>query len=143
MGEVAAACVAGALSLEDAARILCCRSRLLRRVSGHGAMALVELSRREAEELLRGREHSLSVAVCNSERSTVVSGDPAAIDGILAATAGQKGDHLVACGGAQTVARGEASRSRAVRGRSAASSYFAAALALLFSGFRGERLKND
>ncbi|HYI02350.1 type I polyketide synthase, partial [Hyalangium sp.] len=34
MGEVAAACVAGALSLEDAARVICVRSRLLRKVSG-------------------------------------------------------------------------------------------------------------
>jgi acyl transferase domain-containing protein/SAM-dependent methyltransferase/acyl carrier protein len=84
MGEVAAACVAGALSLEDAARVICWRSRLLRRVSGHGAMALVELSRPQAEELLRGRERSLFVAVCNSEQSTVLSGDPAAIDGIMA-----------------------------------------------------------
>ncbi|WP_437786878.1 type I polyketide synthase [Sorangium sp. So ce1097] len=84
MGEVAAAYVAGALSLEDAARIICWRSRLLRRVSGQGAMALVELSRPQAEELLRGREHALFVAACNSGQSTVLSGDPAAIDGILA-----------------------------------------------------------
>ena len=44
MGEVAAAHVAGALTLEDAARVICRRSRLLRRVSGQGAMAVVELS---------------------------------------------------------------------------------------------------
>src|SRR5262249_6263145 len=44
MGEVAAAHVAGALSLEDAARIICRRSLLVRRASGRGAMAVVELS---------------------------------------------------------------------------------------------------
>ena len=38
MGEVAASCVAGALSLEDAALIICRRSRLLKQVSGKGAM---------------------------------------------------------------------------------------------------------
>src|SRR5262249_60732902 len=44
MGEVAAAHVAGALSLEDAARIICLRSKLLTRISGKGLMAVVELS---------------------------------------------------------------------------------------------------
>jgi acyl transferase domain-containing protein len=38
MGEVAAAHIAGALTLEDAARIICRRSRLLSRISGQGAM---------------------------------------------------------------------------------------------------------
>ncbi|AKT38855.1 type I polyketide synthase [Chondromyces crocatus] len=80
MGEVAAACVAGALSLEDAATVICLRSRLLRRVSGQGAMLLVELSRADAEQLIAGREHLISVAVCNSPRSTVLSGDPAVLD---------------------------------------------------------------
>ncbi len=46
MGEVAAAHVAGILSLEDAAKVICRRSRLLRRVSGKGAMGLVELTLR-------------------------------------------------------------------------------------------------
>ena len=41
MGEVAAAHVAGVLSLEDAARIICLRSKLLRQVSGQGGMAVV------------------------------------------------------------------------------------------------------
>ena len=44
MGEVAAACIAGAISVDDAARIICQRSRLMKRVSGQGAMAVVELS---------------------------------------------------------------------------------------------------
>jgi acyl transferase domain-containing protein len=51
MGEVAAAHVAGALSLEDATRVICRRSRLLRGISGRGAMAVVELS---VEEAARG-----------------------------------------------------------------------------------------
>ncbi len=44
MGEIAAAHVAGLLSLEDAAKVICRRSRLLKRVSGKGAMGLVELT---------------------------------------------------------------------------------------------------
>ncbi len=84
MGEVAAACVAGALSLEDAAAVICRRSRLLRRTSGNGAMAVVELTMGEAHEALTGREDALSVAVSNSSRSTVISGDPAALEALIA-----------------------------------------------------------
>lgn len=83
MGEVAAAHVAGALSLEDAARVICERSRLLATISGRGAMAVVELSAAEVGWRLRGREDRLSVAVCNSDRSTVVAGDVAELDVLL------------------------------------------------------------
>ncbi|AGP36043.1 type I polyketide synthase [Sorangium cellulosum] len=83
MGEVAAAHVAGALTLEDAARVVCRRSRLLRRVSGRGAMALVELPLEEAARALRGRERQVSIAVSNSPRSTVLSGEPGSLEEIL------------------------------------------------------------
>jgi myxalamid-type polyketide synthase MxaE and MxaD len=76
MGEVAAAHIAGALSLRDAVAIVCRRSRLLRRISGAGAMALVELSVDEARAAIRGFESRLSIAVNNGSRSTVLSGDP-------------------------------------------------------------------
>src|SRR5262249_37902687 len=66
MGEVAAAHVAGILTLEDAARIICRRSRLLRRTAGKGAMALVELSLDEASAALKDYRDRLSVAVSNS-----------------------------------------------------------------------------
>ncbi|MDC0749535.1 type I polyketide synthase [Polyangium mundeleinium] len=85
MGEVAAAYVAGMLGLEDAVRIICHRSRLLRRISGKGAMGLVELPMAEAEQFIAGREDRLSVAVSNGPRSTVLSGDPAAVEEVLAA----------------------------------------------------------
>lgn len=84
MGEVAAACVAGALSLDDAVRVICRRSRLLARVAGRGEMAVVELSAAEAERALAGQRDRLSVAVHNSPRSTVLSGDPAALAEVLA-----------------------------------------------------------
>ncbi|NVJ08009.1 SDR family NAD(P)-dependent oxidoreductase [Myxococcus sp. AM001] len=83
MGEVAAAHVAGALSLEDAARVICRRSRLLLRTSGQGAMAVTELTLDEAREVLRGVEDQLSVAASNSPRSTVLSGDPHALQRVL------------------------------------------------------------
>jgi len=84
MGEVAAAHVAGALSLGDAAAIICRRSRLLRRISGQGEMAVVELSFAEASAALAGYEDRLSVAVSNSPLSTVLSGEPAALSEVLA-----------------------------------------------------------
>ncbi|MDC3955567.1 type I polyketide synthase [Polyangium jinanense] len=84
MGEVAAAYVAGALSLPDAARIICRRSKLLRKVSGQGAMALVELPMAEAEQALAAHAGRLSVAVSNGPRSTVIAGDPAALEEVLA-----------------------------------------------------------
>jgi myxalamid-type polyketide synthase MxaB len=83
MGEVAAAHIAGALPLDDAARIICVRSRLLRGISGRGAMAVVELSPDEAGARLRGREDRLSIAVCNSDRSTVIAGDVTDLEVLL------------------------------------------------------------
>jgi acyl transferase domain-containing protein len=85
MGEVAAAHVAGALSLEDATRVICRRSRLLRGISGRGAMAVVELSVEETARALAGHEDAISVAVSNGPRSTVISGDPRAIEEVLTA----------------------------------------------------------
>ncbi|XXU53311.1 type I polyketide synthase [Sorangium sp. So ce1078] len=89
MGEVAAAHVAGALGLDDAARVICRRSRLLRKVSGRGAMAVVELPLGEAEEAIARRRDALSVAASNSPRSTVLAGAPEALDEVLAALSGR------------------------------------------------------
>ena len=75
LGEVAAAAVCGALSVEQAARVICVRSRLLARLSGRGAMAMVELTAEQAELALRGRGGRVSVAACNGPRSTVLSGE--------------------------------------------------------------------
>jgi malonyl CoA-acyl carrier protein transacylase len=84
MGEVAAAYIAGAITLDDAMRVICRRSQLMRRTSGQGAMAVVELTAVQAQERLVGRESQLSVAVSNSPRSTVVAGETAALDALLA-----------------------------------------------------------
>jgi myxalamid-type polyketide synthase MxaE and MxaD len=83
LGEVAASCVAGALSLEDACRVICRRSRLVRSTSGQGGMAVVELSLEEARRELDGREGLVSIAVSNSPESTVLSGDRTALGQIL------------------------------------------------------------
>src|SRR6185312_10864896 len=84
MGEVAAAHVAGALDLADAVAVICRRSALLRRVRGEGAMAVVDLPAAEAAQAIAGHEHLVSIAVRNSRRSTVLSGDPAVLHDVLA-----------------------------------------------------------
>src|SRR4051794_10372615 len=83
MGEIAAAHVAGALTLQDAVAVICRRSTLLRRVAGEGAMAVVELGPDKTEAMLGDRRDRVSVAVSNGPRSTVISGDPAAIDDVI------------------------------------------------------------
>ncbi|HEX8847781.1 MAG TPA: type I polyketide synthase [Pyrinomonadaceae bacterium] len=83
MGEIAAAHVAGALSLEDAVQIICRRSQLLKRMSGLGSMAAVELSLEQAQAALLGYEGRLSVAVSNSHVSTVIAGETEALEEIL------------------------------------------------------------
>jgi len=83
MGEVAAAHVAGALTLDDAACIICRRSRLLRTVSGLGAMALVELPDDEVARRLEPYRDVVSVAISNSARSTVFSGATAVVEALV------------------------------------------------------------
>ncbi|WNG46512.1 acyltransferase domain-containing protein [Archangium minus] len=90
MGEVAAAHVAGALPLAEAARVICLRSQLLSRVRGQGGMALVELSLDQAREHLRPYEGRLSIAASNGPRSTVLSGEPAALEQVLASLRSQE-----------------------------------------------------
>lgn len=79
MGEVAAARVAGILSLADASRIVCQRSRIVQERSPRGAMAVVELSPEEAGRWVEGRGNRVSVAAQNSERETLIAGDPEAV----------------------------------------------------------------
>ncbi len=84
MGEVAAAYTAGAISLDDAAKIICLRSQLMRRLSGKGGgMAVTELKVEEAEKIVQRFPNQLSLAVNNSPKSTVIAGDIDAIEQVL------------------------------------------------------------
>jgi len=89
MGEVAAAHSAGALNLEDAARVICRRSQLMKKMSGQGAMALVEISYEEALRTITAYEDRLSVAAVNGPTSTVLSGAHAAMQEVLDALKGR------------------------------------------------------
>jgi myxalamid-type polyketide synthase MxaE and MxaD len=83
VGEVAAAHLAGALSLEDAVRVVFHRGRLMQRATGQGKMATVELSPEEAKQAIAAYENRLSIAAINSPTSTVLSGDPHALAAVL------------------------------------------------------------
>ncbi|WP_159046979.1 type I polyketide synthase [Streptomyces sp. XY66] len=85
MGEVAAAHVAGALRLEDAARIICRRSALMMRHRGRGAMALVSLPVSDVRKALEPYGDRLSLAAHNGPSTTVVSGETAAVEAFVAA----------------------------------------------------------
>jgi polyketide synthase 12 len=75
-GEVAAAHIAGALSLQDAALVVARRSQELARLAGTGAMASLGLASDDAELLLARLNRELAVAAVNGPRSVVVSGSP-------------------------------------------------------------------
>ena len=80
MGEVAAAYVAGIIGLDDAARIICRRSQIVRRrASGHGRMAVVSLPLEATEALLAAYADRVAVAACNGPTTTVISGEADAL----------------------------------------------------------------
>jgi acyl transferase domain-containing protein/NADPH:quinone reductase-like Zn-dependent oxidoreductase len=83
-GEIAAACVAGALSLPDAARIVALRSQALPDLVGKGGMASILLPADDVRQRLGRWPGLLSIAAINSPAATVVSGEPAALDELVA-----------------------------------------------------------
>ncbi|MFD4763039.1 SDR family NAD(P)-dependent oxidoreductase [Streptomyces sp. NPDC058439] len=83
-GEIAAACVAGALSLRDAARVVALRSQAIAKtLAGLGGMMSVELPAAEAEAWLERWQGRIEIAALNGPTATVVAGDPEALDELL------------------------------------------------------------
>ncbi|MEU5281951.1 type I polyketide synthase [Streptomyces asoensis] len=83
-GEIAAAVVAGALSLEDGARVVALRARAIAGgLSGRGGMVSVPLPAERVAERLARWEGRVGIASANGPSSTVVSGDPEALDELL------------------------------------------------------------
>ena len=82
-GEIAAACVAGALSLEDAAKVVALRSRVLRSLAGTGGMASVPLPAAEVRARIDGGPGRLHIATVNGPASTVVSGEAEALGALV------------------------------------------------------------
>ncbi|QES45033.1 beta-ketoacyl synthase [Streptomyces venezuelae] len=82
-GEIAAAVVAEALTLEDGAKIVALRSRALRQLSGAGAMASLGVGQERAAELVEGRP-GVGIAAVNGPSSTVISGPPEQVAAVVA-----------------------------------------------------------
>ncbi len=83
-GEIAAAYVAGALSLDDAAKVTALRSRAVaEELSGRGGMVSVALPAVQVEAELEQWEGRISLAVVNGPSSVVVSGESAALEELL------------------------------------------------------------
>ncbi len=80
VGEVAAAHVAGALSLEDAVKVCVNRSRLQATLAGRGGMLAVGLPQVDAEQYIRHLGDVVSVAAINSPNSVTLAGDVAALE---------------------------------------------------------------
>ncbi|MFI6581779.1 acyltransferase domain-containing protein [Embleya sp. NPDC050493] len=90
-GEIAAAVVAGGLSLEDGARVVALRSRAIVALSGRGGMASVAEPVAAVSERLAGWGGRISVAAVNGPGQVVVSGEPEALAELVAAVTAEGG----------------------------------------------------
>nr|WP_157900542.1 type I polyketide synthase [Mycobacterium rhizamassiliense] len=84
-GEIAAAYVAGALSLREAAQVVTLRSKALTALAGTGGMVSIARPVEQVLALIEPWAESISVAAHNGPSSTVVTGDAAACDELIAA----------------------------------------------------------
>jgi acyl transferase domain-containing protein/NADPH:quinone reductase-like Zn-dependent oxidoreductase len=84
-GEIAAAHIAGRLSLGDAALVVARRAQAMAGIAGQGAMLSVSLSEEQLASRLEPFGERLSLAAVNGPRSLVVSGEPGAVDELQAA----------------------------------------------------------
>ncbi|MGV0771748.1 type I polyketide synthase [Mycobacterium syngnathidarum] len=82
-GEIAAAYVAGALSLDDAAKAVTLRSRALTSLSGTGAMAAIQLAPGSLNQRLQQWKGRIGIAATNSPFQTTVAGDVQSIGELL------------------------------------------------------------
>ncbi|MFD5698885.1 type I polyketide synthase, partial [Streptomyces lasiicapitis] len=90
-GEIAAACVAGALSLEDAAKVVTLRSQAIAAgLAGRGGMVSVGLPVDQARERIAAWNGAISVAAVNGPGSVVVSGDAGALDEMVSQLEGEE-----------------------------------------------------
>jgi polyketide synthase 12 len=82
-GEIAAAYVAGALSLRDAAKVVTLRSRAIRAIAGTGGMVSIARPAEQVHDMVQPWDRLLSIAAQNGPSSTVVTGDARACDELM------------------------------------------------------------
>ena len=92
VGEVAAAHIAGVLDLDEAVRLVIERGRIMDRATGMGMMAAVQLPAEKVAAELARLDGAVSIAAVNSPASTVISGERASIEALVAAWRG-RGTH--------------------------------------------------
>ncbi|MFI2791075.1 type I polyketide synthase, partial [Kitasatospora sp. NPDC018614] len=84
-GEIAAACVAGALSLQDGARVVALRSQAIAAgLAGDGGMVSLALDAETAAARITAWDGRIEIAALNGPTSVVVAGEPQALDELIA-----------------------------------------------------------
>jgi polyketide synthase 12 len=86
-GEIAAAYVAGALSLPDAAKVTALRSKVVGTIAGTGGMVSIQRPAHQVYALIQPWGGLISIAAQNGPSSTDVTGNPAALDDLIAVCA--------------------------------------------------------
>ncbi len=74
VGEYVAAVIAGVMRLEDAARLIAHRARLMQTLPANGSMAVIFAPYDAVTQAIQGRERDVAVAAANGPENTVLSG---------------------------------------------------------------------
>lgn len=83
VGEIAAAHVAGILSLDESIRLVALRGRIMQKATGMGKMVSVAMSVEDALNILEGYEDRVSIAAVNDPGSLVLSGQTPALEEVI------------------------------------------------------------